>query len=154
MGRSSTDWRDDYLRRSACTALSIGGAGARHERAIKTNADFAKPRRALAGAADHDRRRRKVWIGTQEIICKRRWRLLDRSCGTGEVLRNCNARIGAAHQRKKLGRAQAAASAVRRPFVVNETSRRHQVRNALHHVVGHRAVYIAMLRPTPFILRP
>jgi hypothetical protein len=38
--------------------------------------------------------------------------------------------------------------------VVNQTARRHQVGNALHHRGGHGEVDTAILRPTLLVLRP
>ena len=62
--------------------------------------------------------------------------------------------MGAAHQFKELRRLQPAARAVRRPFVVDEAARRHQVGDAPHHIIGHRAAHVAMFGPALFVLRP
>ena len=81
-------------------------------------------------------------------------RLFNRLSRVRQFPRNGDARKGTANQRKKLDRFQAAAGAVRGPFVVHQAARRHQVANALRHIVGYCSMHVAMLGPARFVLRP
>jgi hypothetical protein len=80
--------------------------------------------------------------------------LFNRLSRVRQFPRNGDARKRTANHRKILRRLQAAAGAVRGPFVVNQAARRHQVGNALHHIVGYCAMHVAMLGPSRFVLRP